>query len=45
MASRDINDQHIEANHIPTSDELSEFDFKEYYSKEKTMQLRTIYIP
>jgi hypothetical protein len=36
MASSVVNSDHI--------DEF-EFDFKEYYSRDKTLELRDIYIP
>jgi len=45
MASSVMNGHHIEAIDNNNNNDESEFDFKEYYSKEKTLELRDVYIP
>ncbi|CAF3926327.1 unnamed protein product [Rotaria sordida] len=43
MASPIVNGYHTEV--MDSDNDESEYDFKEYYSKDKTMELRDIYIP
>jgi hypothetical protein len=46
MASSVMSGHHIEAiDDNNNNNDESEFDFKEYYSKEKTLELRDVYIP
>jgi hypothetical protein len=43
MADSVLNSHNADA--IESKSDEPEFDFKEYYSKEKTMALRDVYIP
>ena len=43
MANSIVNDHQVEA--INSKSDEPEYDFKEYYSREKTLALRDIYIP
>ncbi|CAF4300563.1 unnamed protein product, partial [Rotaria sordida] len=43
MASPIINGYHTEV--MDSDNDESEYEFKDYYSKDKTMELRDIYIP
>ncbi len=43
MADSVINGHNVDA--IQSKSDEPEFDFKEYYSREKTLALRDIYIP
>ncbi len=43
MADSVLNSHNVDA--IESKSDEPEFDFKEYYSREKTLSLRDIYIP
>jgi hypothetical protein len=43
MSNSVLNGHNVDA--IESKSDEPEFDFKEYYSKEKTLALRDIYIP
>jgi hypothetical protein len=43
MSSSNINGDHIQS--IDHNNDEFEFNFKEYYSREKTLELRNLHIP